>query len=1014
MRVVSSSVLVACILFPFHASGLLSLDSNSDGVSNNAPSKDFYVGLDEGCCGEDPHPVHGVEVENQGFVGVGKNSDSNGSTDGFIFKTKPLSGQFNGDSTLDTNDMDWVVNFGTNGQKDGANFVLANQNGIFVGAYQYSSTDKASVATLFKYNTDGTQQWHLSLPGSVSGKKTSAIASMAFGSDGGVIVTGITDTTQACLEGFKSYGNPSCGKVLIAYVANTEASTPSWTWKKTLSSDVYGISIKQMESGFILLAQPEEGSVAKSTILSLDQNGNQLFRTTYTSIIGTDVLALKGPNSGNYLLLGLGTSSDVDGAFLVIDASGAEIMTKTFGNPIGGTGAFVGLGAGNPKLIYDECWGGQATIDGGAVLGCGTGIEGCDGLSGSLATECSNDPRTKWRSFIVKLNNQGGVDWHRVDSFKGFESASEHIAITEDGGLISVNDQDFGIGLLKLAPFQLSSPTTIPPSLPPVSPEPQAETPPPSTAGPIILVGDSAVEYSLNYLDKYCGTTQPIRNSGVGGTEASQWALPNGDLILDAFAGGQGTYTHAWLSVGGNDFLNTGCSFSSEQKSLLKANVEKSIANIRDNSDPNLQILMTSYYYPSSAEAGCSVPGALDILHEIISDATATDPLVQFVDIRGLFGGSADSFSNGKYFVDPIHLNEMGYQKFFTLPEVQTFFQCNGGTIVSPKPPTPKPTPNNLSSDPPTPKPTLSLSSTLSPSVGGTQSSGFDWGEGCSAGDGYFLQNLPTKRDYTEVGEIPKGKFNIKIQLRSTVDIDITLFDLEDTSEYDEGKAIVAWCSGDCNSGVLGMSSTAAQATYKGMTIEYSGYNGVDGKGNEYIEISGETSTRMLLKAYTFATGTAEVMYEWGESQSDCCRGTGLCFGSFQQSIELGEVVRIGEIPAGKYDIDIQLKSQEDVDIQIYDLTDVSEFAEGKSIVGWCKLPCNKGIMSKSTPESIQYPSFGPRQSFYRYSGYNGVDGKRGEEYIRIDGLSTRSLMMKAYGYKSGLATVEYTYRNPV
>ena len=37
-----------------------------------------------------------------------------------------------------------------------------------------------------------------------------------------------------------------------------------------------------------------------------------------------------------------------------------------------------GLDSGDPQLIYDECWGIQGLADGGVVVGCGTGIEGCE------------------------------------------------------------------------------------------------------------------------------------------------------------------------------------------------------------------------------------------------------------------------------------------------------------------------------------------------------------------------------------------------------------------------------------------------------------------------------------------------------------------------------------------------------------------------------------------------------------------------------------------------------------
>ena len=32
----------------------------------------------------------------------------------------------------------------------------------------------------------------------------------------------------------------------------------------------------------------------------------------------------------------------------------------------------------NEKMVFDECWGITSTLDGGAVMACGTGIEECE------------------------------------------------------------------------------------------------------------------------------------------------------------------------------------------------------------------------------------------------------------------------------------------------------------------------------------------------------------------------------------------------------------------------------------------------------------------------------------------------------------------------------------------------------------------------------------------------------------------------------------------------------------
>ena len=50
-----------------------------DGVSLHAPEVLFYTTTGEDCCGEDPHPVHGVETSDGGFVVCGKSVDAQGN-----------------------------------------------------------------------------------------------------------------------------------------------------------------------------------------------------------------------------------------------------------------------------------------------------------------------------------------------------------------------------------------------------------------------------------------------------------------------------------------------------------------------------------------------------------------------------------------------------------------------------------------------------------------------------------------------------------------------------------------------------------------------------------------------------------------------------------------------------------------------------------------------------------------------------------------------------------------------
>lgn len=303
---------------------------------------------------------------------------------------------------------------------------------------------------------------------------------------------------------------------------------------------------------------------------------------------------------------------------------------------------------------------------------------------------------------------------------------------------------------------------------------------------------------------------------------------------------------------------------------------------------------------------------------------------------------------------------------------------------------------------------------------------GFDWGEGCAPGRGSFERDLPVVGGKEIVGIIPANKWNVLVELEGVGDIDIQLFDMTDTSEFDEGRAIVGWCNSSITGCALGLlsNSTFQSITYTrgdlSIEVEYSGYNGVNGKaGSEFIRIVGETTMPLMMKAYAFAAGSAKVEYSWSRQQSPCCLGFERCSGSFQQAVRLKEYVVVGEIPPGKRDIVVELMATGDVDVQIYDLDDTSEFEEGQAVIAWspCEAssqPCNAGFLSGPVEANATYPPEEVSGLSYFYSGYNGYNGKLGFEKIMIFGTSNRRLRMTVFGFDKAIdANVTYSFYEP-
>ena len=315
-----------------------------------------------------------------------------------------------------------------------------------------------------------------------------AIESVQITSDGGMVGCGTLGATS--VFGFKSAGNVEAGgvgfvmKLSASAIASSSApSTPEWTVELAGSMTCKAVK-ERPDGGYVAVASVSEGTEGPKVIWLSSSGALERTVTVAAHPEATD-LALDA--NGNVYVAGHGTSPaqlvGIDGAVSKISASGSYLWTVWVGNPVGGVHpAFANLASGNPKLIYDECWGIAATNAGdGFYLGCGTGIEGCGeghvAGDAALTAECSGDPRTSWRSLIIKMDTSGTVIWSRVDSAMDTlepgnaetpsSSASEHVIATRDGGVAGINDEATGIGLLKLASDAVSLPA--PPLLAPTT-----------------------------------------------------------------------------------------------------------------------------------------------------------------------------------------------------------------------------------------------------------------------------------------------------------------------------------------------------------------------------------------------------------------------------------------------------------------------------------------------------------------------------------------------------------------
>lgn len=261
-------------------------------------------------------------------------------------------------------------------------------------------------------------------------------------------------------------------------------------------------------------------------------------------------------------------------------------------------------------------------------------------------------------------------------------------------------------------------------------------------------------------------------------------------------------------------------------------------------------------------------------------------------------------------------------------------------------------------------------------------SAGFDFGE-CSGSGSFEQEIVQYGGDYENavtVGEIPQGIQGLRIELLSDKDVDIRLY-------AQNGDKIVHWPYG------ILKHPYPETKLYAGVSVSYSGYNGVNGnQGREFIEINDTTPTKFTMKAFGYQSGYANVSYRWTGKENCVSKENGS--GAFSQSIEKEGTTLVGTIPKGIKNLNITLESSSDIDIQLYG-------KDGLAIASWKP----RGLMSGAGKQTVLY-----HDMQIEWSGYNGTHGQVGHEYITVTPKATEMLTMKVYGYQAGTADVNYTW----
>ena len=333
---------------------------------------------------------------------------------------------------------------------------------------------------------DGTEMWTFAGFGDAAGAH-GAIELLTMIGTTDVLLSGLKEKPDAHGMQFKSYGNAAGGKAWLAkmtVLALSSRTTPpalsDITWQTTEADYMTCKAAIAHPDGSIAALLWGEDSIDKSAGLVVynrtsPQSQGGGYSTVWgpmdygeaNNLEGTDIavsadgtkIAMTG-HGGH-----LATGKDYSGKLVIVDLHTGDVLSTT-----------EITGGGTSEIIYNECFGVAAMSDGGFVVACGNGIEGCDHVSDANKSACAQGqgdlsaPGMKfeaglWVSMAAKFNAAGQLVWKRSAALRAHgsaacdlctnftarsSSASEWVIANKDGSLAYVQDESDGFGVMLL------------------------------------------------------------------------------------------------------------------------------------------------------------------------------------------------------------------------------------------------------------------------------------------------------------------------------------------------------------------------------------------------------------------------------------------------------------------------------------------------------------------------------------------------------------------------------------
>ena len=429
-------------------------------VDGAAPPLRSWSGAED-CCGADPHPVHGATLSDGSVIMVGKSAASGDRIAGFATRWLPPAGPAVGRFV----DAEPGVIVASVAWPAGSAMVQAVEadGAIVAVGFQVPSLGKEAVGVAVRLDPDTlAETGRIEIAGPERG--TSAVLeSVAVDAAGRIIMGGSWGLAVDAIEGLKSFGNIVDGRGIAIAVdpAAWNAAGAATTTPSALGAAVREVpemhSIKSLRTAeaAIVAVGHDDDEVSGMVWMDSDLTEHRWIRFDDDYEL-TDAALVRGSDGElTAVLAGHGGPRTIDGHAKMVRPNGEVVWSASFGNPGLQPEDMPDAPLAPDAFIFDECWGVVATAS-GVVLGCGSGIEGCDAVDATAKERqrCQTDPRRVWRSHVVGVSLEGAVQWSRTDAFvseegEAFESASEFVFAGSDGDLFSVVDHDFGVGLAR-------------------------------------------------------------------------------------------------------------------------------------------------------------------------------------------------------------------------------------------------------------------------------------------------------------------------------------------------------------------------------------------------------------------------------------------------------------------------------------------------------------------------------------------------------------------------------------